>query len=298
MRKLLLFSLLFLSLGFFFSCRQDNALDKKIALLEASYAKNPTPGGVDSLFRFYNLAIQKYPDNPNTFRYLVKMAEIEFLVRQKGPEAVAYLDKALRQHGAGQNLTEAIGLFARIRTAREYHKAPASYFKPEEIDLIDAYLANNTVWIDSSLQRLDRAMTAANGAVNDEKAANAFIETAEGYALIVQDKQPDKAVDLILKAAGVAKSVGNPKKAIQLYYQVAEKMPTHAKAPTALFMMGFIYENDLSDLEQAKKTYEDFLKKYPNDPDYADDAQNALKLLGKSPEEIIREFEKNNPPTQ
>ena len=71
-------------------------------------------------------------------------------------------------------------------------------------------------------------------------------------------------------------------------------MPQHPKAPTALFMMGFIYENDLGDLNKAKETYQTFLNRYPNDPDYADDAQNALKFLGKSPEEIIREFEKKN----
>jgi TolA-binding protein len=57
-------------------------------------------------------------------------------------------------------------------------------------------------------------------------------------------------------------------------------------------MIGFVQENDLNQLDKAKATYESFLAKYPNDPDFTDDAQNALKLLGKSPEEIIKEFEK------
>ena len=56
----------------------------------------------------------------------------------------------------------------------------------------------------------------------------------------------------------------------------------------ALFMTGFVYENDLMDLKNAKASYESFLKRYPNDPDFADDAQMALKMLGKSPEEIIK----------
>lgn len=60
-------------------------------------------------------------------------------------------------------------------------------------------------------------------------------------------------------------------------------------------MIGFVYENDLNDLENAKQTYEAFLQKYPNDPDFADDAQMALKNLGKSPEELIKEFEQNQP---
>ena len=57
-------------------------------------------------------------------------------------------------------------------------------------------------------------------------------------------------------------------------------------------MIGFVQENDLQELETAKSTYETFLQKYPNDPDFADDAQNAIKMLGKSPDEIVKEFEK------
>ena len=56
-------------------------------------------------------------------------------------------------------------------------------------------------------------------------------------------------------------------------------------------MMGFVYENDLNDLVKAKATYEAFLQKYPNDPDFADDAKTALTMLGRSPEDIIKEFE-------
>jgi TolA-binding protein len=100
-------------------------------------------------------------------------------------------------------------------------------------------------------------------------------------------------VELNMKAAGLAKTIGEPNTALRFYYNVAEKLPTHPKAPTALFMMGFIYENDLKDMEKAKSTYEEFLKRYPNDPDYVDDAQNALQFLGIPPEEIIKQFEQN-----
>ena len=56
-------------------------------------------------------------------------------------------------------------------------------------------------------------------------------------------------------------------------------------------MIGFVYETDMNDLDKAKSTYESFLQKYPNDPDFADDAQTALKMLGRSPDDIIKEFE-------
>ncbi len=57
-----------------------------------------------------------------------------------------------------------------------------------------------------------------------------------------------------------------------------------------MFLKGYVYENDLRDLETAKKIYEEFLVKYPDD-EFADDAEISIKNLGKSPEELIKEFE-------
>ena len=142
------------------------------------------------------------------------------------------------------------------------------------------------------LAALDKEMGGAN--VTDTKKAEEFIITAEQLAGLVKEKDPNRYVDLLLKAAGLAKTIENPQKAVELYSKLAEGMPQHPKAPTALFMLGFVYENDLGDLAKAKSVYESFLQKYPNDADFADDAQTALKMLGKSPEEIIREFEQQN----
>ena len=147
---------------------------------------------------------------------------------------------------------------------------------------------------EKKLAALDQEMAASNGVITDKTKANEFIETAEKYAVAVQSSDPDKYVDLILKAAGLAKTIESPSKAIQLYSSISEKMPKHPKAPMALFMTGFIYENDLNDLPRAKQTYEAFLARYPQDPDFVDDAQSALKMLGKSPEEIVKGFEQQN----
>lgn len=153
---------------------------------------------------------------------------------------------------------------------------------------------DQTAVLEQSLLQLDKEMTAPNGTVADSMKAALFIKTAEEYAASVRSTQPDKYADLLLKAAGVAKSIGSSAKALQLYTSVAENLPQHPKAPMALFMEGFILENDRGDTAMARVKYQNFLKKYPNDPDFADDAHNALKYLGKTPEEMIREFEKMN----
>ncbi len=144
--------------------------------------------------------------------------------------------------------------------------------------------------LQQKLTDLDKAMGGAN--VTDKAKAAEFIKTSEELAALVKKKNPDQYVDVLLKAAGLAKTVEDPQKAIDLYTKIADGLPQHKKAPTALFMIAFVQENDLVDLAKAKATYESFLQKYPNDPDFADDAQNAIKMLGKSPDDIIKEFEK------
>lgn len=144
--------------------------------------------------------------------------------------------------------------------------------------------------LEQQLVTLDQEIGGAK--VTDKDKAAQFIKTSEELAAMVQQTDPDKYAAVLIKAAGLAKTIEDPKKAIELYAKVSEGMPRHPKAPTALFMQAFVYENDLNDLYKAKITYESFLERYPNDPDFADDAQNSLKMLGKSPEEIIREFEK------
>ena len=143
--------------------------------------------------------------------------------------------------------------------------------------------------LQKKLTDLDKSMGGAN--VTDKVKAAEFIKISEELAGLVEKSNPDQYVNVLLRAAGLAKTVENPQKAIELYTKIANGMPQHKKAPTALFMIGFVQENDLGDLEKAKATYESFLQKYPNDPDFTDDAQNAIKMLGKSPDEIIKEFE-------
>ena len=144
--------------------------------------------------------------------------------------------------------------------------------------------------LQKKLTDLDKAMGGAN--VTDKAKAAEFIKVSEELAGLVEKSNQDQYVDVLLKAAGLAKTVENPQKAIELYSKIAEGLPQHKKAPTALFMIGFVQENDLADIVKAKATYESFLQKYPNDPDFADDAQNAIKMLGISPDEIIKGFEK------
>ncbi len=58
----------------------------------------------------------------------------------------------------------------------------------------------------------------------------------------------------------------------------------------ALFLQGFVCENYLRQLEDARKYYERFVKEYPNHPLSAD-VQVLIAQLGMTPEDLVRQFE-------
>lgn len=94
----------------------------------------------------------------------------------------------------------------------------------------------------------------------------------------------------LFKAAGVAMNTGDGGKAIGLFDKLMKEYPAHPKAALGLFFKGYVQENILKNLDQAKETYLIFIEKYP-DNEFADDAQASIDNLGKTPEQMILEFE-------
>jgi TolA-binding protein len=157
-----------------------------------------------------------------------------------------------------------------------------------------------------------------NGSTNSEKISEeeqlALIETEEA-ALFNKDAKfdfakaailitnydkyathyPDKenAAPFLFKAGDLAMGMNRAAEAIAFFDRVYTKHPTFEKAPYAFFLKGFVLENQVGDVQQAEKIYNEFLAKFP-DHAMAESAQFALKNLGKSPEELIRQFEEQN----
>jgi TolA-binding protein len=71
-----------------------------------------------------------------------------------------------------------------------------------------------------------------------------------------------------------------------------KQFPDNVKRPDAIFLKAFIAETGLKDVELAKKSYQGFIKAYPNHV-LAQDAQLLLQQLQSkvSDEELIRQFE-------
>lgn len=101
------------------------------------------------------------------------------------------------------------------------------------------------------------------------------------------------APEYLFKAGDIAMNFENPGKAISIYNKIIYSYPDFRKTPESLFLVAYIYENQLMNYGKATELYSTFIERYP-DNEFADDAQMSIRNMGKSPEELIREFEAMN----
>jgi len=133
----------------------------------------------------------------------------------------------------------------------------------------------------------DALFSADAGFVDKEKA----LELVDMYIQYTDTYPEDSmASEYLFKGAEFCLNLGEGDKAILLYDRVIAEYPDFRKVPECFFLQGYVYENYLGDLESAKAIYLEFIEKYP-DNEFADDAQVSIQNLGKSPEELIKQFE-------
>ena len=97
------------------------------------------------------------------------------------------------------------------------------------------------------------------------------------------------APEYLFKAADLYRAQHKYEEALKNYSQIQSDYADYKKVPQTMFLQGFVYENDLKDLDKAKERYQAFLDTYP-DHELAKDVQFSLNNLGRSPEDIIKEF--------
>lgn len=146
-----------------------------------------------------------------------------------------------------------------------------------------------SVVANSLLDSLLYNMTGSDNRLKSNMALQ-YIITASNYANTMP--QDEHTPDLLYKAAELARSIGSYDRALAIYGDIEKNYPSFEKAPTALFMQGFIYSEDLGNEDAARTLYEQFIAKYPEN-DFADDAEMLLQTLGKTDEEIFQEILQN-----
>jgi outer membrane protein assembly factor BamD (BamD/ComL family) len=109
------------------------------------------------------------------------------------------------------------------------------------------------------------------------------------------NKFPDDSVapKFLFKAANITMSIGQYDKAIKLYAGICTKYPSFKYVPDCIFVQGFIYDTYMKDTAKAHAKYQEVITKYP-DNNLAEQAKAAIAALGKSDEELIKEFQEKN----
>lgn len=101
------------------------------------------------------------------------------------------------------------------------------------------------------------------------------------------------SADFLFKAAEVATALGQYEQALVYYQTITLKYPTYKFIVESLYLQGHIYDNLINDDVKAKVIYEEVIQKYPQHK-FAEDAKIQIKNLGKSDEELIKEFKEKN----
>ncbi len=99
------------------------------------------------------------------------------------------------------------------------------------------------------------------------------------------------SAEYLYKAGDIARSIGEGRNAVNYYKRILNDYPDYKKRAITMFMLAFTYENIMNDTANARKYYTEFIKDYP-EHEFADDARQLLKFLGKDPETIVKQFEK------
>jgi outer membrane protein assembly factor BamD (BamD/ComL family) len=139
----------------------------------------------------------------------------------------------------------------------------------------------------SAIKKLEKSLEEEAARPDPQK----LTQLLDAYISFVDRNATDTAAPHYLyKAINLCIGVNNGARAMQLIDRTLNDFPKSRYLATTVFLKAYVYENLLSDYGQASMVYNDFISKYPGH-DLADDAAAALKYLGKSPEELVREFE-------
>lgn len=280
----------------FSACQQENPEQKAIAELELKVEAEPSEVLANELNAAYLDYINEHPeDKDNNARYLYRAATLEYRMdRYSG--AASLLESLLENYRDHSLAAEGAHLLASIyeeklqapAVAQTIYKIFGEVFPNyPDIAVIKAKIDDKT--LESHLDELYQGIfDSGSGMLNPVKGTHYF-QSIENLA-VLSPNYPGMP-DLLLKAAETARTMRSFNKTLELYARVMDKYPDFEKIPQVKFLEAFTLDNDLKQYDLAKIKYEAFLANYP-EHEFADDTKFLLDNLGKTDEDIIKNFEK------
>lgn len=142
-----------------------------------------------------------------------------------------------------------------------------------------------------NIEKKELALT--NKAKAGEVDSVAVVELLKDYEAFAEAYPEDTSSAIYLfKSADFYRYLHQPLRSIEMYKKVYDRYPAFGRRPYALLLQGFVFENEVGNPHAAKVVYENFLELYPNHH-MAKDVRATLQYLGKTPEQIMEEFQAN-----
>jgi TolA-binding protein len=117
---------------------------------------------------------------------------------------------------------------------------------------------------------------------------NIFISSVE-----IEKASKKMKLNPIFKSAEIATATKQYPQALAYYQTIEEKYTSYSLYKESLFLQASLLDNFINDDAKAKVVYEKLIAKYPSSS-YANDAKFAIANLGKTDEELHKEFMKKN----
>ena len=135
----------------------------------------------------------------------------------------------------------------------------------------------------------EKSLFGEGAAKINKKNALELVESYQQFA----DRFPKDTLtpEYLFKASDISMNLGRPQQTVNIFNRLISNYPDFSKISTCYFLRAFVYDDQLKDYVMAGKYYKEFLEKYP-DSEFADDAQMLMKNMGKSPEQLIKDFGK------
>ena len=297
-QKLSIILLLFM---FLIACKNEKTseADDQISTLEKAVEQQATGENIASLFSAYDEKIRDKElsrnDLKETLDKAYNLADGQGWGKELIGYAYAYLKEFPGEVGNEEKVLQLINLMEERNQKNTVRTLKYGFLDayPESIHLdsihgsLDSTYPNAKAYLqDMALKVFDNPDAIGVNIIN----AKEYVNSCEAYTLVLP--ADSLAPRYLFNAAEMSRTVKTFDKTLFLYDWLIAKYPNYEKTPMAMFLKGFILENELNNIDKAKEVYRKFLENYPAH-DLADDVQFLYDNLGKSNEEILEMIEKN-----
>ena len=301
MNKNLFFSLLVMLTMTMFSCKTESpsifASYPQLNALDLAYKENKNVATANELLNELMKVIANNDLSDDTgkqyLEYGLQVSSDQKMSSKQASFLVPLIKENYGESETANRIYDLAGVMLKLKkntVANTLHKGLEENFSTfPKLDAVKAKFTEKIPSINAYIDTLGAHIFSNpdNTGIN-RKSSLEYVDACEAYGLVYPKSK--STPEYLFKAAEVAKSLRTFPKSLSLYDWIIDKYPNYDKAATALFLKGFIIENNVGDDNKAREIYNEFLKKYPKD-DLADDVQFLIENLGKTDEEILQMIE-------